>query len=222
MFKFLLQVRPERTELVSSHIRHFGGLSAIFLIVCNKVTYLETPRISGLKGHGILDSRADRLCCRTSSELFRLSSVHLDPTRICLFRALLMPVCTPYTPRTRSDAVPNVRFSQTLPPHLASWKRCLIPLAQSWTHSGRQLCCAPANNPTGYSPDGCEDHSGPERTRGPCCSQDVVCLVPTPSLLTTPPDTRMLDCQGHSGVHGDFLAATDSNIWGGACPGEHH
>jgi hypothetical protein len=47
--------------------------------------------------------------------VFRLPSVYLDPTRMRLFRALLMPVCALYTPRTRSDAMPYVRFSQTLP-----------------------------------------------------------------------------------------------------------
>jgi hypothetical protein len=77
--------------------------------------------------HGILDSTlAVRLCRQNLSGLFQLPSVYLDLTRIRLFRALLVPVCALYTPRTRSDAMPYgpyVRFPQTLPPHLASWKR---------------------------------------------------------------------------------------------------
>jgi hypothetical protein len=75
------------------------------------------PRHSGFKA--VLSGYAVEL----SSELFRLPSVYLDPTRMRLFRALLMPACVLYAPRTRSDAVPCVRFLQTLSPHLASWKR---------------------------------------------------------------------------------------------------
>jgi hypothetical protein len=50
-------------------------------------------------------------------------------------------------------------------------------------------------------------------------SQDVVRLGPTPSLLTTSPDTRMLDCRGLSGIHGRFPNG-DSLIatWGCAAP----
>jgi hypothetical protein len=37
------------------------------------------------------------------------------------------------------------------------------------------------------------------------CSKTFVRLVPTPSLPSTPSETRVLDCRGLSGVHGRFL-----------------
>lgn len=125
-------------------------------------------------GHGILDPRLSYPAMMSS--FFRAVSFACGPSRSykntsvsCSHGALLMPVCALYTPRTRSDAMPYVRFSQTSPPRLASWKRSTQgtsmdavskPLAQLWTHSGRQFCGAPANNPTGYSPYGYQNHSG--------------------------------------------------------------
>jgi hypothetical protein len=60
------------------------------------------------------------------------------------------------------------------------------------------------------------------RTRGPPLSQDVVRLVPTPSLLTTSADTRMLDCQGFPGSTAASLMATDSSTGAVLRPGKYY